>query len=1443
MLNYPLFFRQNGVRLQQQLLKPPMILLNKLFLPVSSIYHYVDHDVDDLGPMPDDYILQNAKEAVVVDHVTRYGVLANRGKPVDLPLQTETMIATYHRNYRNYRRLSSNQALLKNPRTLLVVSYNLVERHYRYIDNWMQPIHRTENMYLTVIEQLKRYSKESDRQQYLMMNVPSALPPVSWLDNSSGQLLSKRFNTESLRLILNLWKWLGEDRQESIFAELTEEELNRINLILVHGGMWTILNLGILNSWRMRDKKDTRGAGFAKIPPAQLQRRFLRLLMAISETTTLSAEPDPEDDTIPENDTAADRSTETQAYDQEDDPRQGSRQVTDYQGALQPTERSLPNATKVNKGSLVDMIKSGAADALSKDDKDVAPEDLPEVDDSAIDRDLEQLELVNKDEATGETFYKPYTPPAETVESGVTSVADELARKGLLSAAEHRRMVKLANRYREIKNPYGGKGTLQELAIVKPEDLAVAETNLVAEKIPGVIEPSMLSSSSNVIERQYIKKVLPKDIAATVVSLQRAGIAVVDYTIQPVEDYNDSFEIHSVKVVPVIGKPTTLRFQIPKIGEDGNFKAGGVKNRMRRQRGDMPIRKTAPDTVALTSYYSKMFVVRSERAVFNYPNWLTENLVARGIDTEDRTVTNIRISNVFNHEYDLPRAYSTIATKIAGFTSGKYQFSFDYDNRTLIHSEGALKILDKQGNSKSLVPCGTTDNGILVMDRDNNVHFLDTVNPGKSLVLLGTIEEIVGLPLDKRPIEVAEVGIFGKDIPLGFVLAYHVGLGNLLATLKTEPRRVKTGSTYNLTINEFIVKFEDEALIFDRRDQLAMLIFGGFNRYRNDIKNYSVYAFDKRDVYANILDEAGIGARHIREFELMFKMWTDPITRDLLIEMKEPTDLFNLFLSAARKLTTDYHPRQMSGLHMRDKGYERISGMIYFEMVKALRGYVAKPASPNASVDLNPMAVWMGLLQDQTVMPIEESNPIHALKEKEVVIYSGAGGRTGRSMTEESRRFDPDAIGRDSEATVDSGDVGTILYTTPDANYTSLRGTCRKLTDYHSHPAKMVSTSMLVAPGSDRDDPKRVNFSSVQNSQTTHAVGYTPMPTRTGYERVIAHRTDAIHAKTADQDGVVENVTDKVVTVRYKDDTVVSYEIGRRFGVWAGHVIPHTIETKLVQGAKIKKGNVICYNSNYFTPDKLDPSQVILRSGILARTVLLESTDTLEDSSAISESLASKLITHDTQVRNIRVTFDQEVRNLIRTGEAVTEESILCTIHNATSGNTDIFDDDALTTLEKIQQSVPKAKMVGTIEKIEVIYTGELEDMSSSLRSLAERSDNDLRKLNKQLGKRAVEGRVEVGYRVDGHPMDVDTAVIRVYITGDAPMGIGDKSVFSNQLKSVTARVMTGVNQTADGVPLDAIFGYQSLANRIVLSAELLGTTNTLLVEVSKRVVKAYKGS
>jgi hypothetical protein len=356
-------------------------------------------------------------------------------------------------------------------------------------------------------------------------------------------------------------------------------------------------------------------------------------------------------------------------------------------------------------------------------------------------------------------------------------------------------------------------------------------------------------------------------------------------------------------------------------------------------------------------------------------------------------------------------------------------------------------------------------------------------------------------------------------------------------------------------------------------------------------------------------------------------------------------------------------------------------------------------------------------------------------------------------------------------------------------------------------------------------------------------VGYRATPLRTGYEQIIAHRVDDLFAYTAKGDGTITALTPKAITLSFEDGTSRSVELGRRYGISAGVTMPHQLDTSLKVGDKVAKGDIVAFNSNYFELDAFNPKQALWKGGVLIKTAVMESPDTLEDSSAISERASRLLATPVTKVRDIVVNFKQELRNVKTVGSEVDIESILCTIEDPVTANTSMFDEESLDTLRLIAAFTPRAKYHGTIERIEVFYHGDTDDMSESLRGLALTSDKHRKSLAKGLNKTYTSGSVDGDMRIDSKPLEMDTAVIRMYITTYAPAGVGDKGVFANQLKTIFGRVMSGVNETESGETIDAIFGYESISARIVLSPELLGTTNTLLQVIGKRVCDVYRGT
>lgn len=371
---------------------------------------------------------------------------------------------------------------------------------------------------------------------------------------------------------------------------------------------------------------------------------------------------------------------------------------------------------------------------------------------------------------------------------------------------------------------------------------------------------------------------------------------------------------------------------------------------------------------------------------------------------------------------------------------------------------------------------------------------------------------------------------------------------------------------------------------------------------------------------------------------------------------------------------------------------------------------------------------------------------------------------------------------------------------------------------------------------------KRVNFIGIQQAHAVACPGYHVQAVRTGYEEFIAQRTGDLFAYAAKADGKVVAIEDEAVVIEYADGTRANLEIGRRYGTGPGIVVPHDLKpNNLSVGMSFKKGHVLTYNTGYFEPDRMNPWNVIWKNAVSVPVVLMETNDTLEDSSAISQEVANLLSTEITKRKDIVVNFEQEIRKMVKPGDELKSDDILCYIEDAFTSDGTLFDEDTIEALARFAQHAPRAKAHGKVERIEVFYHGDLEDMSVSLRALATASDKQLGRRQKSLGRKTTSGSVDDGFRVEGAPLMLDTAVIRVYITGSHPAGVGDKGVFGNQLKTVFGKVFPKPLRTESGKEVHGRFGRQAIAARIVQSPDIIGTTTILMKLAQQEFIKRYR--
>ena len=379
---------------------------------------------------------------------------------------------------------------------------------------------------------------------------------------------------------------------------------------------------------------------------------------------------------------------------------------------------------------------------------------------------------------------------------------------------------------------------------------------------------------------------------------------------------------------------------------------------------------------------------------------------------------------------------------------------------------------------------------------------------------------------------------------------------------------------------------------------------------------------------------------------------------------------------------------------------------------------------------------------------------------------------------------------------------------------------------------------------------KRCNFISIQLSHQVPTTKTSLSRIRTGYERVLAHRTRLPFAYPAEQDGVVQNVNEEtqILTVKYKDGEVYHLGYGDEYhnNGGGGFYGSQTISiNNLKKGNKFKRGDVLLYNEGFFKPDPLT-KQVDATLGYMANVAIMESGVTMEDSSSITRELAEALGSVPVQVRQVTLKSTTNIHQIAEIGAEVKSSSSLMIFDDSDiPEDFDNVDEGLLASLEKLNRSTPKAKYTGKVVKIEAIYKQDPKDMSKSMAKVIRYAT----KVDKARAEAASEStnaddfmppKPVASDRYGIVDLDEDTVILRFFIQQTLSADSGDKIVFAGSLKSVIAGVQAETMQAEDGTPVHALMSGLSISNRIIASANIQGMANRVMEKLETDVLDMY---
>ena len=1442
-LQEPQFYKNYGVRKVAEIYSGTrFISLDHLILPHNSIYHYFHGLPPAFGVKNTDPVYRGYKKNPIHRFISELTV--EEGSPRHISTDLKQKIVEFHTQNPNIRKFTNEGQLEDDPTRIMVFSYIPLHYVYKYMTNYLSHYHDWSNRFTTMIDTINNVLKVSNKHHYIYESIPTTIPSYHQLIEASkllDQTTIKPFKQDDHSFFLfDLFKWIGTNRKSSILNKIPLDKIHLVNIVFREGGQFTVLNLGLLNSFRDIEKGED-ATWYYKVKteckPEQLAKRLLVYYMNINDVKTASlvkSVPIVEDEVITpdNNDPNSNTDVEDAPDGHEDDP-----SVPDHTQNKDPGEGTI-NQTVIIGQETPTHTEDDDLDLESLDQESLKAYHAEQ--DKHIDEQIALLHQIEHKDEDGED--ETIAALVKARQSKDPSDAykrhcEKLLNSGAISEREYKKAVARGEAFKNAIAPDGLTPMHEYISI--PQDVHKLDPE--AYKLPDdplIKDKSILAAPLQHAQTKYNSEILPRHLASVVLSTQAGGVAITSYDVKDVHEATSDYQTISFKCSPLEGEPSTVKINVPIINDDGEFKANGVNYRLKLQRVEYPIVKISPSEVSIASYYGKLFIERSRKNAENYGNFLRNKVTALSI-AENPTITNVIYQEVFDRTLKIAYPYTCLSAGFKTLTVNNYKIDFNHIEALQNYDQDIVKKFEKR--NQWVIGKHVSSNRYLIMDINGYVYTIKD----STLVPANTLEGFIGVDVSKAPIEYACVTVFAQEIPVIIPLALQYGLRDVLKLIKAKYQKYKSDEKYPFSREkEYRIIFKDYTLVFSKEDRYQQMILGGLRYFNELTPNYNLENFNTRGMYISLMESSGLGVRYVRELDMLHDLFIDPITRDFLIEMKEPTTFDLLLLRACDLLVTDDHPRELEPSLLRIRGYERMAGLVYRIMVDAMREHRSKANKAGAKIAVNPYKAMAMIAEDPSKEISSDINPIHALKQQEVITYGGTGGRDRQTMVKHTRIYHENDMGIISEASPDNGDVGITVYASaaPLLNDTHGTHTKYKYDKLDPKPAQLFSTAAMLAPFTDKDDMKRVNFVSVQRSHVLPCAGYHQPTVRTSYEYVMAHRMGKNYAHIASKPGKVKEINKNGMIVEYKDGKLEGFRIGRHYGQSAGLTIPQSIVTQLKEGDSFKAGDYLIYNEGFFEPDFFNPKRLCFKNTVNARVAFMDVKDTHEDSSRISTALASKLETLTTYPKTITVEFTQEVINVREEGDEVNADDFLCYIMDQTAANISPLSNDSISTLANISRGQPKADAKGRLERIEVYYNGEIENMSKSLQEIVIKYDSKLKKRLKEAGETPYTGRVDGGFRIKGSPLPIDSVAIIFYITHPLHAGSGDKGVFGNQMKSVFAGHLHGVFKTIDGEVIDAQFGRWPVDKRIVPGAYLTCGVNNLLYDCQKNAVAIYRG-
>ncbi|ALN97929.1 RNA-polymerase beta-subunit [Bacillus phage vB_BpuM-BpSp] len=582
----------------------------------------------------------------------------------------------------------------------------------------------------------------------------------------------------------------------------------------------------------------------------------------------------------------------------------------------------------------------------------------------------------------------------EAIEKLTDDIKETLSKEVDIENKSEEELIELLNKYKNIKidlktvsdlQVVGGDEVKENKVLERLKSLQ-SKVELDGENIQDIIDGFKASSiDTEIIENvnvimdetrksnlkdfdlSYYNKQMKRDLVSVLSSFNRDSD--IKLYITNIESENTSDDLtkritYSVTFQDENNTRHSIKFDYPIMQEGRFMRINGGKKLILKQIFLLPIVKTKPDTVQVTTNYNKFIITRFGSKI----SQKTER-IKKFFRTKDREELKVKddkfkykLGNALsiNASSKTTLEYNEFSSFLLEITTSNGTLIFDQNeiNKTISSDLDSIKKLReiKESNSKYntedylIIGFNSDKTNLIGIKYDNKkVYSLDKENanplaPNLTELVLSYIVKAYGNEgydilkkfSDTKTLAYTRVKINNKTIPIGVLLGYEIGLTKLLERYdieyRFETKAVKMGlSNYNR------IKFKNGYLYYDNSKIRNSLLLSGLSVIATEM--YDFEEFDEIDPYIETFNEL-YGSRNVgKGFHNTISLMVDPITLDVLKQLKLPEHIYDILLYANTLLEDSTHTKLNDMSSYRVRGAEQVNAYLYKILADSFKTY------------------------------------------------------------------------------------------------------------------------------------------------------------------------------------------------------------------------------------------------------------------------------------------------------------------------------------------------------------------------------------------------------------------------------------------------------------------------------------------------------------------------